>query len=188
MKWRFSVYHLTETLVSENLDNVMSRYYRKWLHFLVSGSITYLSLPKYKFCLNIKTLKQCMPSANLVSDKLLIYHLTKKLELYINLQTIKIKYRLFNKLNRHSWITSLHKQHEKYTMETIWNEFLDLKEQCGIIKFLVNLIPTNQPVQWQKDTLSLPKNTVNFARRYLIYSLSNGTNLQKWKKTGTSNY
>ena len=73
-------------------------------------------------------------------------------------------------------------------METIWNEFLDLKEQCGIIKFLVNLIPTNQLAQWQKDTLSLPKNTVNFARRYLIYSLSNGTNLQKWKKTGTSNY
>ena len=65
----------------------------------------------------------------------------------------------------------------KTTKETIWNELLDLKEQCGIIKFLVNLIPTNQLEQWEKMTSSLPNSIVNFARRYLIYSLSNGTNL-----------
>ena len=60
LKWRFSIYHLTETetWVSENLDNVMKRYYRKWLHFPVSGNIAHLSLPKNKLGLNIKTLKQ----------------------------------------------------------------------------------------------------------------------------------
>ena len=75
----------------------------------------------------------------------------------------------------------------KTTKETIWNEFLDLKGQCGIIKFLVSLIPTNQLVQWQKSTSSLPNNIVKFAWCYLIYSLSNGTNLQKWKQKETSN-
>ena len=58
LKWRFSVYHLTETWVSENLDNVINPYYRKWLYFPVSGNITHLSLPKNKLGLNIKTLKQ----------------------------------------------------------------------------------------------------------------------------------
>ena len=29
LKWRFSVYHLTETWLSQNLDNVINRYYRK---------------------------------------------------------------------------------------------------------------------------------------------------------------
>ena len=58
LKSRFSVYHLTETWVSENLDNVIKRYYRKWLHFPVSGNITHLSLPKNKLGLNIKTVKQ----------------------------------------------------------------------------------------------------------------------------------
>ena len=29
LKWRFSVYHLTETWVSENLDETINRYYRK---------------------------------------------------------------------------------------------------------------------------------------------------------------
>ena len=35
LKWRFSVYHLTETWVPENLDNVINRHYCKWLHFPV---------------------------------------------------------------------------------------------------------------------------------------------------------
>ena len=29
LKWRFSVYHLTETWVPENLDDLINRYYRK---------------------------------------------------------------------------------------------------------------------------------------------------------------
>ena len=58
LKWRFSVYHLTETWVSENLDNLINRYFRKWSHFPVSGNMTHLSLPKNKLGLNIKTLQQ----------------------------------------------------------------------------------------------------------------------------------
>ena len=62
----------------------------------------------------------------------------------------------------------------KRTQGTIWNEVLDLKEQCGIIKFLVNMIPTKKLVQWQKVTSSLLNKFVNFARRYLIYNLIDG--------------
>ena len=62
----------------------------------------------------------------------------------------------------------------KRTQETIWNEVLDLKEQCGIIKFLVNLIPTKKLVQWQKVTSSLLNKIINFARRYHIYNLNDG--------------
>ena len=36
----------------------------------------------------------------------------------------------------------------KTTKETIWNEFLNLKERCDVIKFLVNSILMNQLVQW----------------------------------------
>ena len=37
---------------------MINRYYRKWLHFSVSGSITNLSLAKNKLGLSIKTSKQ----------------------------------------------------------------------------------------------------------------------------------
>ena len=44
----------------------------------------------------------------------------------------------------------------KTTKETIWNEFPDLKEQCGIIKFLVNLILTLPHLQSiELSTLSI---------------------------------
>ena len=42
--------------------------------------------------------------------------------------------------------------------ESTWNVFLNLKEKCGIISFLVNLIPRNHLLQWQKMTSSLPNN------------------------------
>ena len=55
LKWRFSVYNLSETWISENLDSHINRYYRKWLNIPVSGNITHLTLPKSKLVLNIKT-------------------------------------------------------------------------------------------------------------------------------------
>ena len=42
--------------------------------------------------------------------------------------------------------------------ESTWNVFLNLKEKCGIISFLVNLIPRNHLLQWQKMNSSLPNN------------------------------
>ena len=190
LKWWFSVYHLTETWVSENSDNVINWYYRKLLHFLVSGNVTHLSLLKNKLGLNIKTLKQIYVDWKVSVRQTLILsrneedrtQLTnnKNVNTVCLINSIDITENLLFRNKTKSVLS-------KKTKETNWNEFLDLKEQCGIIKFLVNLIPTNQLVQWQKVTSSLPNNIVNFVLRYLIYTLSNGANLQKWKQKETSN-
>ena len=184
LKWRFSVYHLTETCVSQNLDNVINRYYHKWLQFPVSGNITHLSLPKNKLGLNIKTLKQIYVECKV--------SVPQTLKLSHN-EEVRTLYQLTNNknVNTDSLINSMDTAEKhllrnktksvlsKATKGTVRNEFLDLKEQCSIIKFLANIIPTKQLVQRQKVTSSLPNNIVHFARRYLIYSLSNGTNLQQ---------
>ena len=70
--------------------------------------------------------------------------------------------------------------------EFIWNKFLDLKEQCGIIKFLVNLITPSKILE-QLVTPSLPNHIVNIPRHHIIFSLSNGTNLQRQKQKKASN-
>ena len=187
LKWRFFAYHLTETWVSQNLENVINRYYHKWLHFPVSGNIAHLSLPKNKLGLNIKTLKQIYVKCKV--------SVLQTLKLSRN-EEVRTLYQLTNDKNvntgclinsidiaeKHLFRNKKKSVLSKATKETIWNKFLGLKEQCGIIKFLVNTILTNQLVQWQKVTSSIPSNIVNFVRRYVIYSLSNGTNLQKWKK------
>ena len=52
---------------------------------------------------------------------------------------------------------------------------------------MLEKFPKNVLVNWQTITSKLPDNIVRFCRRYLIYSLSNGTNIQKWKQRETSN-
>ena len=43
LKWRFTIYHLTETWVSQKIDNQFSKYYRKWLQLPVCANTTHLS-------------------------------------------------------------------------------------------------------------------------------------------------
>ena len=53
--------------------------------------------------------------------------------------------------------------------ESTWNAFLNLKEKCGIISFLVNLTPPIHLLQWQKMTS--PNNIQNFPRQYSLQSI-----------------
>ena len=54
LKWRFTVYHLYKNLVNQNIDNLFSKYYRKWLQLSVCVNITQLSLPNKKLRMNVK--------------------------------------------------------------------------------------------------------------------------------------
>ena len=67
----------------------------------------------------------------------------------------------------------------KQSNESTWNGFLNLNEQSGIIRSLVEQFPANSLINWQNVTSKLPDNIIKFSRRYLVYNLSNGTNLQK---------
>ena len=147
LKWRFSVYHLTKTWVSENLDNVINWYYRKWFHFLVSGNITHLSLANNKLGLNIKTLKQIYVECKVSVRQTIklsrneefrtLYQLSnnKNVNTDCLINSIDITEKVLFRDKTKSVLSETMKK-------TLWNEFLDSKEQCGIIKFLVNLIPT----------------------------------------------
>ena len=75
----------------------------------------------------------------------------------------------------------------KQAKESTWNGFLNLNKQAGIIRSLVKQFPANSLISLQNATCKLPDNIIKFSRRYLIYSLSNGTNLQKWKQKDSSN-
>ena len=46
IRWRFSIYDISETWMKQNIDPVISKPFRKWLQIPVSGNITHLKLPK----------------------------------------------------------------------------------------------------------------------------------------------
>ena len=57
LKWRFTIYHLNETWVNQNIDNQFSKYYREWLQLPVCANTTHLSLPNKKLGMNVPTAK-----------------------------------------------------------------------------------------------------------------------------------
>ena len=75
----------------------------------------------------------------------------------------------------------------KQTNKSTWYGFFNLNEKSEIIRSLVEQFPANSLINWQNVTSKLPDNIIKFSRRCLIYSLSNSTNLQKWKQKDSPN-
>ena len=59
VSWHFTIADLPKTWVSDNFDNLVSRYIRRWLDLPVSATLISLVLTINKFDLNLK-----LPSAN----------------------------------------------------------------------------------------------------------------------------
>ena len=58
---------------------------------------------------------------------------------------------------------------------------MGLKEQCVIIKYIVDVCLTKDISSWQMLVKRLPVNIHSFCRRYLVMSLANYSNLKRWK-------
>ena len=54
VSWHFTVADLPKTWVTENLDNLVSRYIHSWLHLPVGATLTNLVLTKNQFGLNLQ--------------------------------------------------------------------------------------------------------------------------------------
>ena len=53
ISWHFTVADLSKTWVSENLDNIVASYVRKWLEIPVCGTLINVFLTKAKFGLSL---------------------------------------------------------------------------------------------------------------------------------------
>ena len=53
ISWHFTVADLTETWVSENLDNAAASYIRRWLEIPICGTLSNIFLTKTKFGIKI---------------------------------------------------------------------------------------------------------------------------------------
>ena len=83
---------------------------------------------------------------------------------------------------------SISKALEKKRQESVWNNFMELKEQNILIKSIVNICSSRAISQWQKTVQILPPNIFCFCRRYLVSSLPTNANLARWRKIASENY
>ena len=69
----------------------------------------------------------------------------------------------------------------KEITKSIWDSFMGLKEQCILIKQIIEVSMVKDIQSWQILVKQLPINIHNFRRRYLVMSLANNWNLKRWK-------
>ena len=69
----------------------------------------------------------------------------------------------------------------KEITESVWDNFMGLKEQCILIKQIIEVSMAKDIQSWQILVQRLPINTRNFCCRYLVMSLANNSNLKRWK-------
>ena len=77
-----------------------------------------------------------------------------------DLPNSKIKYKCQSILN-------------KEIIESVWDNFMGLKEQCILIKQIIEVSMAKDIQSWQILVQRLPINTRNFCCRYLVVSLAN---------------
>ena len=69
----------------------------------------------------------------------------------------------------------------KEITESVWDNFMGLKEQCILIKQIIEVSMVKDIQSWQILVKRLPINIHNFCRRCLVMSLANNSNLKRWK-------
>ena len=70
--------------------------------------------------------------------------------------------------------------------DSTWKDFMELKKQNIIVKYIVENFPSNRTVSWQKVFDRKPVNIFSFCRRALILALPTGSNLKKWSTIADS--
>ena len=180
LRWKLSIYNLSETWVIQNLDNIVY-YFRKWFGIPVCGNTSHLSLPISKFGLYFKKVSQILKHCNLSMRRLLknsknhditgMYNLTKSK--FLNEERI---------LRSETSKKKSSKMLQSELNNKVSEHFDNLSEQNAITKVLKLYLTSKEITLWYDMTKLLPKNLFNFGRKALIFCLANNCNLYRWKR------
>ena len=128
----------------------------------------------YNRCqISLRKILKCSPNteilylANLTTTKYIRYDDVVNEAINSSSEAANIKYTCDKIVNRN----------EK---EKAWNNFMGLKEQCLIIKFVTENCRAAEVSLWQDVVSKLTSNLFSFCRKALILCLSNASNLKRW--------
>ena len=191
-RWEFSIYDLTETWIAENIDNVIGKYVRKWFQLPISANIEHLSFPTRKLGVNFSFAKTIYMKCKLSVRRILKMSKNGEIRRFyaetsaknvrsdsvIN-SVVSSHPELNNKQINSKTDQAFNKAHQK----SVWNNFMELKEQNVIIKHISDACHSKVISMWQSLLKQLPNNIFCFVRKALIFCLPNKSNLLRWKLT-----
>ena len=195
LRWSLTVYEFPLTWLKQNLDSSVLYYVRRWFQFHPGANTTHLTLPSKYLGAGVSLISDLFEKCQLSKRTILkgsshadikkLYYLTS--DKYISSNEIIEGCKDFTSLQNHVRKRSISKALEKKRQESVWNNFIELKEQNILIKSIVNTCTSRAISQWQKTVQILPPNIFCFCRRYLISSLPTNANLARWRKIASEN-
>ena len=153
----------------------------------VCGNISHLTLPKRDLGFNLITAVNLCNGCQISLRKILKCSPNQEIRYLANLtETKNIRYdhvvneaidSSSNDANIKHWCNKIVKRTER---GNTWTNFMGLKEQCIIIKFLIENCRASEISLWQDTVSKLTTNLFSFCRKSLIFCLSNASNLKRW--------
>ena len=174
VSWHFTVADLPKTWVTENLDNLVSRYIRSWLDLPVSATLTSLVVTKNQFGLNLQ-----MPSVKFTQCQTVSRNILRSSH-NANVQAL---------WKNTSNGTNLHYDMYRNTKEVLKavksgnRERLtqNFPSQGALLSFLLDHSLKKLNEIWSGVQSNLPANIFNFTIKYLKNTLPTRKNLSLWK-------
>ena len=168
--WHFTIADLGKTWVTENIDNLVSKYIRQWLELLISATLSTLVLSKSKYGFSL-----VLPSTKFAQCQVVFRNALKSSPnndinaLWSRTSSgCKIQYDQYRNTNQ---VLSANQNDNE---DRIHHE---LKSQGFVIS---SILSKHTRKFWTKVHHNMPKNIYNFIVKYINNTFATKKNLCKW--------
>ena len=172
-----TVYHLSLTWITQNLDDKIVSYVKKWLHFHHGANLSHLKLSVSKFGFGLQLASNVLQYCKLSIRKILSKSINTEIRALFKITN-------YNNITTDSIIISNERNPKSALEYQIENNVLEhlstLKEQNSIMRHIKQVSTGKQISNWKAISDRMPKNIYVFVGRALIYSLPNNSNLHRW--------
>ena len=163
---------------------------RRWFQFHPGANATHLTLPSKYLGAGVSLISDLFEKCQLSKRPILkgsshadikkLHYLTS--DKHISSNEIIEGCKGFTNLQNLVRKRSISKALEKKRQESVWNNFMELKEQNILMKSIINTCTSRAISQWQKTVQILPPNIFCFCSSYLVSFLPTNANLARWRK------
>ena len=174
LQWHLTVTNISKTWISENMDNVVSSYIRKWFEIPINGTLDNLVLSRKKFGLSLT-----LPTVKFMQCQTVLRNSLKNSPN----KDIQELYRATSKgtNTQYDQFSTSKDVLKKVQSDKESRLAFELKSQGFLVTIMIKDSIKSTRTLWSNVQKLLPKNIYSFTLRYLNNTLATNKNKLLWK-------